>query len=182
MKKSASTLLFLFVSTALGFAATPQQLGAWSVYTSDGNLTSNHPILLQTSSEEQYKDGNGNPIQAKLDIICNHGKVAAVALEPNFTLQPKAISFSGAVPTTHVIAFTEGQNSREEWEVLDHGRSLSPYSEVAQGRTVRRWVGRLSASNRMAFQLTGSKGEPVAEPTFQTGHLTEALSSVGCSY
>jgi hypothetical protein len=182
VKKSAATLLFLFVSTALGFAATPQQLGAWSVYTADGNLTSNRPILLQTSSEEQYRDRDGNPVQAKLDVICNHGKVAAVALEPNFALQAKAISFSGAVPTTRVTSFSEGQNTREDWEVLDHGRALSPYSEIAQGRTVRRWVGRISASSKMALQLNGSKGEAVAEPTFQTSHLAEALSSVGCRY
>ena len=87
MKKSATTLCFLFVSTALGFAATPQQLGAWSVYTADGNLASNRPVLLQATSEEQYRDEKGNPVQAKLDVICNHGKVSAIALEPNFAIQ-----------------------------------------------------------------------------------------------
>jgi hypothetical protein len=182
VKKSATTLLLLSVSTAFAFAATPQQPGAWSIYTANGNLNSHRPVLLQTASEEQYRDASGNPVRAKLDVICNNGKVAAIALEPNFAIQPKAISFSGAVPTTRVTSFTEGQNVREDWEVLDHGRALSPYSEVLPGRMLRSWAGRISAANKMAFQLTGSKGEAVAEPTFQTGQLSEALSSVGCRY
>lgn len=181
MKKSAATFCFLFVSTALGFAATPQQLGAWSVYTADGNLASNRPVLLQTTSEEQYRDEKGNPVQAKLDVICNHGRVSAIALEPNFVIQASAISLSGAVPTTRIISLTEGQTSRENWEVLSRGRTLSPYSEAFQGKTVRRWAERISASREMAFQLPGSKGES-AQPTFQTGQLTEALASVGCRY
>ena len=108
MKKSATALFFLFVSTAIGFAATPQQLGAWSVYTADGNLASNRPVLLQTTSEEQYRDEKGNPVQAKLDVICNHGKVSAIALEPNFVIQASAISFSGAVPTTRIVSLADG--------------------------------------------------------------------------
>jgi len=182
VKKSATTLFFLFVSTALGFAATPQQLGAWSVYTADGNLASNRPVLLQTASEEQYRDEKGNPVQAKLDVICNHGKVSAIALEPNFVIKASAISLSGAVPTTRVVSLTEGQASRENWEVLSRGRTLSPYSEAFQGKAVRRWAERISANREMAFQLNGGKGESVAQPTFQTGQLTEALASVGCSY
>jgi len=111
MKKSATTLFFLFVSTAMGFAATPQQLGAWTVYTADGNLTSNRPIMLQTASEAQYRDEKGNTVQAKLDVICNHGKVSAIALEPNFVIQPSAISFSGsAAPMVTELALSE--NSR----------------------------------------------------------------------
>jgi hypothetical protein len=181
VKKSATTLFFLFVSSAIGFAATPQQLGAWSVYTADGNLTSNRPIMLQTASEEQYRDEKGNPVQAKLDVICNHGKVSAIALEPNFVIQASAISFTGAVPTTRIVSLAEGQSSREDWEVLGRGRTLSPYSEALQGRATRRWAERISASREMAFQLSGNKGES-AQPTFQTGQLTEALASVGCKF
>lgn len=181
MKKSATTLLFLFVSTALGFAATPQQPGAWSIYTANGNLTSNRPVLLQTVSEEQYKDGQGNSVPAKLDVICNNGKVTAVALEPSFVIPNRAISFRGAAPTTRVVSLVEGQHSREDWQVLDRGRTLSPYSEAFQGKAVRRWVARISATDKMAFQMAASQGE-VAQPTFQTGQLTEALSSVGCKY
>jgi hypothetical protein len=181
VKKSATALFFLFVSTAIGFAATPQQQGAWSVYTADGNLASNRPVLLQTTSEEQYRDEKGNPVQAKLDVICNHGKVSAIALEPNFVIQASAISFSGAVPTTRIVSLAEGQASREDWEVLGRGRTLSPYSEAFQGKAVRRWAERISASREMAFQLPGNKGES-AQPTFQTGQLSEALASVGCRY
>lgn len=137
MKKSATTLCLLFVSTALGFAATPQQLGAWSVYTADGNLASNRPVLLQTTSEEQYRDEKGNPVQAKLDVICNHGKVSAIALEPNFAIQASAISLSGAVPTTRIVSLAEGQASRENWEVLGSGRTLSPYLRPSRAK----WCG-----------------------------------------
>ncbi len=57
----------------MGLAETPTQLGAWSVYPANGNLTSNHVVLLQSPSEEQYKDALGDVIQAKLDVICKKG-------------------------------------------------------------------------------------------------------------
>jgi hypothetical protein len=137
--------------------------------------------MLQTASEAQYRDEKGNPVQAKLDVICNHGKVSAIALEPSFAIQASAISFSGAVPTTRIVSLAAGQASHDDWEVLSRGRTLSPYSEAFQGKAVRQWAERISASQEMAFQLPGNKSES-AQPTFQTGQLTEALASVGCRY
>jgi len=182
VKTSAKTIIFVLLSTAMGLAETPRQLGGWSVYPGDGNQTSNHVILLQSSSEAHYKDAQGNPVQAKLDIICAKGKLPAIALEPNVAIKKSAISFNGAVPTTRVSFSLDGQsNQSENWAVLDGGRTLSPYSEVRQGKLIRRWIERIAATKKMAFQLDGKAGE-LAQPTFDIRELMEAFSSVGCSY
>jgi hypothetical protein len=179
VKTSAKTIIFVLLSTAMGFAETPIQLGAWSVYS--GNLTGSHVVLLQSLSG-QFKDAQGNPVQAKLDVICKKGKLSAIALEPNMKIEKSAISFNGAVPTTRVSFALDGQiNQSEKWAVLDGGRTLSPYSEVLQGKLMRSWIERISGMKKMGFQLDGKAGE-LAQPTFETGELSEALSSVGCSY
>jgi hypothetical protein len=93
------------------------------------------------------------------------------------------LSFTGVVPTTRVGFSFEGQaNQSEEWAVLDGGRTLSPYSEVLQGRLTRRWVERIAGMKKMGFRLDGKADESFAQPNFETGELAEALSSVGCSY
>jgi hypothetical protein len=183
MKNAAKTITFVLIATAMGFAETPRQLGAWSVYPSSGNLSGNHVVLLQSTSEEQYKDAQGNPVQAKLDVICKKGKLTAIALEPNLEIDKTAISFTGAVPTTRVAFTLGGQNNpSENWAVLDGGRTLSPYSEVLQGKLMRRWIERISGTKSLGFQLDVKAGEALAQPTFATGELSEALASVGCSY
>jgi hypothetical protein len=183
VKTTAKAIIFVVIATAMGFAETPRQLGGWSVYPANGNLTGNHVVLLQSISEQKYKDARGNMVQAKLDVICKKGKLAAIALEPNVTIEKSAISFTGMVPTTRV-ALTQGaqRNESETWAVLDGGRTLSPYSEVLQGKLMRRWIERISGLQKMGFQLDGKAGESLAQPTFATGELSEALASVGCSY
>jgi hypothetical protein len=182
MTKSAKAALLLLISTAMGFAETPQQLGAWSVYPANSNLKGNSVIMLQTTSQEQYTDGQGKPVQAKLDVICKSGKVSAIALEPVVAIRSNAMSFSGPVPTTRVAFVADGQNDRSEnWAVLDGGRTLSPSSEVSQGKLMQRWVERISASKKMSFEVE-AKAESYAQPTFETGDLSSALSSVGCRY
>ena len=183
MKNVTKTIVFVLISTAMGFSETPKQLGAWSVYPANGNLTSNHVVLLQSTSEEQHKDALGNVVQAKLDVVCKKGKLSAIALEPNVAIEKSTMDYSAAVPTTRV-AFTLGAQSErsENWAVLDDGRTLSPYSEVFQGKLMRRWIERIANTKRMAFQLDGKAGEALAQPTFATGDLAQALSSVGCSY
>src|ERR1700684_339271 len=111
----------------MGLAETPKQLGAWSVYPANGNLTSNHVVLLQSTSEEQHKDALGNVVQAKLDVICRKGKLSAIALEPNVAIDKSSMDYSAALPTTRV-AFTLGaqREQSESWAVLDEGRALSP--------------------------------------------------------
>ena len=182
MTKSATAAVLLLFSTAMGFSETPQQLGAWSVYPAKSNLNVNSVIMLQTISQEQYTDVQGKPVQAKLDVICKSGKVSAIALEPVVAIRNNAVSFSGPVPTTRVVFVADGQSDRSEnWAVLDGGRTLSPSSEVSQGKLMQRWVARISGSKKMSFEVE-AKAEAYTQPTFDTGELSSALSSVGCRY
>jgi hypothetical protein len=174
VKTSTKTAVLVLLSTAVAFAASPRQFGAWSIYTANDN----HVVLLQSVSNVQ-----GRPGQAKLDVVCRNGKVSAIALEPSAALEKSALSFTGVVPTTRVAFSTEGQaNQSEQWAVLDDGRTLSPYSEAFEGRLTRRWVERISGMKKVGFQWNGKADESLAQPTFETGELAEALSSVGCSY
>jgi hypothetical protein len=183
VKTAIKTTIFVLISSAMGLAQAPKQLGAWSVYPANGNHTSNHVVLLQATSEEQYKDADGNPVQAKLDVICTKGKLSAIALEPNVTIEKSAMSFNGSVTTTRIAFSADGQsNQSENWAVLDGGRTLSPNSEVLQGKLMRRWIARISGTQKMVFQLDDKAGESLAEPSFATAELSEALASVGCSY
>jgi hypothetical protein len=183
VKNVTKTIIFVLISTAMGFAETPKQIGAWSVYPANGNLTSNHVVLLQSTSEEQYKDAHGNPVQAKLDVICTKGKLFAIALEPNVAIAKSAMSFDGPVTTTRIAFSADGKsNQSENWAVLDGGRTLSPHSEILEGKLMRRWTARISGTQKMAFQLDGKAAESQAQPSFATGKLSEALASVGCSY
>jgi hypothetical protein len=82
------------------------------------------------------------------------------------------------VPTTRAAFTFEGQaNQSEQWAVMDDGHTLSPYSEVT-----RRSAERIAGTKKMGFPLVGAAGEALDQPTFETGELAEALSSVGCSY
>jgi hypothetical protein len=172
VKTSAKTVILVLLSTAVAFAESPRQFGAWSIYTANDN----HEVLLQSMSTVQ-----DHP--AKLDVVCRNGKLSAIALEPGVAIQKSALSFTAVVPTTRVAYSVEGQaNQSEEWAVLDNGRTLSPYSEALQGRLTRRWVERIAGMKKMGFQLDGKAGESLGQPTFETGELAEALSSVGCSY
>ena len=70
MKTSAKTAILVLLSTAVAFAESPKQLGAWSIYPGKDN----HVVLLQATSNVQ-----GQPAQAKLDVICRNGKLSAIA-------------------------------------------------------------------------------------------------------
>jgi hypothetical protein len=174
VKISAKTIILVLLSTAVAFAESPKQFGAWSIYSANNKKV----VLLQTTSNVQ-----GQPDQAKLDVVCRNGKLSAIALEPSAAIGKSALSFTGVVPTTRVAFSFEGQaNQSEEWAVLDGGRTLSPYSEALEGRLTRHWVERIAGMKQMGFQLDGKAGESLGQPTFETGELAEALSSVGCSY
>jgi hypothetical protein len=180
MKNAAKAIIFVLVSSAVGFSETPKQLGGWSVYPLSGNPTSNHEVLLQSASEEQYEDARGNQVQAKLDVICRKGKLFAIALEPQVTIQKSAMSFDGEVPTTRVNFSMDGQgNQSDNWAVLDSGRTLSPNAELLQAKLMRQWIERIAGTQKMVFQLDG---ESEVHSSFATGELSEALASVGCSY
>jgi hypothetical protein len=174
VKTSAKTIILVLLSTAVASAESPKQFGAWSIYSANNRKV----VLLQSTSNVQ-----GQPGQAKLDVVCRNGKLSAIALEPSAAIGKSALSFTGVVPTTRVAFSFEGQaNQSEEWAVLDGGRTLSPYSEVLQGRLTRQWVERIAGMKQVGFQLDGKADESLGQPTFETGELAEALSSVGCSY
>jgi hypothetical protein len=178
VKTPSSAIMFVLLSTAMGLAETPAQLGAWAVHPAKGN---SGVVLLQARSAE-FNDAQGNTVQARLDVMCAKGKLYAVALEPNVQIEERAISFMGVVPITRVSFRLDGDNDRsEKWAVLDGGHTLSPYSEVLQGKLTRRWVERISSLKTLDVQLEGSAGG-YGKATFETGQLSEALSAVGCSY
>jgi hypothetical protein len=174
VKTSAKTVILVLLSTAVAFAESPKQFGAWSIYSANNKKV----VLLQSTSNVQ-----GQPGQAKLDVVCRNGKLSAIALEPSAAIGKSALSLTGVVPTTRVAFSFEGQaNQSEEWAVLDGGRTLAPYSEVLQSRLTRHWVERIAGMKQVGFQLDGKAGESLGQPTFETGELAEALSSIGCSY
>jgi hypothetical protein len=174
VKTSAKTVILVLLSTAVAFAESPRQFGAWSIYTAKAHRV----VLMQSTSTVQ-----GQPGQAKLNVVCRNGKLSAIALEPSTAIGKSTLSLTGVVPTTRAAFSFEGQaNQSEEWAVLDDGRTLSPYSEVLQGRVTRHWVERSAGMKKMGFQLDGRASESTTQPTSETGELAEALSSVGCSY
>ena len=169
VKTPANWMLFVLLSTALGFAETPKPFGAWTIYHAQGDRV----FMLQTVSTTST---------AKLDVICRHGKLAAIALEPDLLISTDAVSFTGVVPTAR-LAFTLDDAVRsEKWAVLDDGHSLSPFSALSQGKLNRAWISRISATRRMDVQLDGLAGEMNGQPSFETEQLGAALTSIGCSY
>jgi hypothetical protein len=175
MKQAATTIMFFLLSSALGFSQTPAQQGGWSIY-----RASNKVVLLQSASEEQHEGAADNQSQAKLDFICNKGKLVAIALEPRETISSSAMSYAGPVPTTRVKLSTDGQISHSEnWIVLDRGRTLSPNSELSQRKLIRYWAGRIAGTQKMVVQVGG---QSEAQSSFATDGLAEALASAGCSY
>ena len=180
MKNSVKALMVAFVLTTTGFAETPVQLGAWSVYNGKDSHSGSRVVMLQTSSQSPSVNNEGAD-QTKLDVICKNGKLAAIALEPAGSIRKEAISFSGTVPTTRVALKANDQADQvDTWAVTDGGRTLTPYSEAFQGKLSTRWIERIAGSQKLSFEVQTKAA--LLEPTFQTGQLAEALYSVGCSY
>lgn len=174
MKTTVKMTLLVLLSTAMGFAETPapSPFGAWTIYHAQGDRV----FMLQTVAS--MPSGS----QAKLDVICRHGKLAALALEPGAVVEKTAESFVGVVPTTRLAFSMDDYSNSENWAVADDGHTLSPYSELFQAKLNRFWISRLTRTTRIAVQLDQTTGEWAAQPSFETGQLSAALSSVGCSY
>jgi hypothetical protein len=174
-------ILSLVTATTM-FAESSRQVGTWSVYTSSGNLTRNHMVILRTEAVGQERDARGNSVAAKLDIVCKNDKVVAVALETPSKIDKHTVSYSQAVPTTKVGFLVEGRIAlSENWAVSDGGRTLSPYSELFQGKLNRTWVERISGTDKVVLQLNQNEGDELLAPTFNTAQLSDALSAVGCT-
>jgi hypothetical protein len=179
MKKSVKAIILSLVLTATGFAETPVQLGAWSVVAPKGNHAGDRVVMLQTTSQTESLNGGETPA-AKLDVICRNGKLSAIALEPAGAIRKAAISFTGTVPTTRVAA-NDQTDQFDTWAVTDGGRTLTPYSEAFQGKATAHWIERISGTQKLSFQVEANTQSSL-QTTFETGQLSEALFSVGCSY
>jgi hypothetical protein len=179
---AAKAIFFALISAAVASAQTPQQFGAWSVYPATGNLNHTHAVLLQITSHELH-NAQGSPVTAKLDVICKRGKVSAIAIETDAEIPKTAMSFSGAIPTAQIAFALEGHsNGSENWAVLDGGHTMSPYSEAFQGKLNRKWIERLTATQKMDVRLDRKASEYEFQPIFNTGGFSQALASVGCTY
>ena len=162
MKSPIGTILVVMMSTAQAFAASSQQIGAWSVTPAKGNSA----VLIQNVSDH-----------AKLDLICRNGKVWKVALETNVPVQERAVDFNRGIPTTRMGFGSEPANSAvEDWAVADGGKTLFAHSDIFEGRLDRRWIERLSSSPTIRFSFDTQVS------TFKTGQLAQALESAGCTY
>ena len=182
MNIAAKSVFFALIATAAASAQTPRQIGAWSVYPATGNVNPTHTVLLQTMSQGLY-DAQGSPVAAKLDVICKRGKVSAIAIETDAEIPKTATSFSGAIPTAQIAFALEGQtNGSENWAVLDGGHTMSPYSEAFQGRLNRKWIERLTATQKVDVRLDRKASQYEFQPVFSTGGFSQALSSAGCTY
>lgn len=162
MKTPISAVLVVMMSTAQAFAGSSQQVGAWSVTPA----ADSHAVLIQTVSDH-----------AKLDLICHNGKVWKVALETTAPVQERAVDFNRGIPTTRMSYESHGaSNVSEDWAVADGGKTLFAHAEMFEGKLDRRWIERLSSSPTIRFSFD------TQDSTFQTGQLTQALQSAGCSY
>jgi hypothetical protein len=162
-------MILVLFSTALASAETPTPFGSWKIYHAQGDRV----FMVQTVSTTS---------SAKLDVICRHGKLAAIAIEPDLMVDETALSFTEVVPTTQLAFTLDDENRSEKWAVLDDGHSLTPYSELSQGKLNRSWVSRISASKKLDVRLAGIAGEMNGQPSFETQDLGLALTSIGCSY
>jgi hypothetical protein len=165
MKITLSTALICMMSTAQAFAASSQQIGAWSVIPATDNH-SGHAVLIQTASRD-----------AKLDLICRKGKIWKVVVETSVPLQERAVSFNRGIPTTRMGFVSDGADSQfEDWAVADGGKTLTAHSQLFESKLDRQWIERLSSAKTMRFSFD------TQDSTFQTGKLLQALESAGCSY
>jgi hypothetical protein len=180
--KVTATTTLLLLCAAMGFAQTPQTFGAWSVYqlaSRGGQAT----ILLQTKSLEQDEDAQGQPVVLKLDAVCKGGKLYQVAVETDTPVAKHAMNFSGAVPTTPVSFQVDGNGAEvQSWAVLDGGHTISPYSEVMQGKRNRSWIERVAGTDMLILEFRGGSQEDPIHARFNTTGISEALAAAGCSY
>jgi hypothetical protein len=170
------------VTAAVAVAQTPNQVGAWSIYKAAENTTGKEVMMLQTQSAKQYQNANGEPVAAKLDVICRNHKVAAVVLETPSMVNKRDVNYDQAVPTTKVILAAEGHDSiSENWAIADGGHSLTPYSELSQNKLNHAWVDRISDVSSLALHVGAKEVAGDQAPTFSTDGLSSALQAAGCT-
>jgi hypothetical protein len=167
-------------SSVMTFAQATRQIGAWSIYNlSQGNKNT---VMLQTSAIPENGDARDGAEAATLNVLCKNNKVVAIALHTTSSVEKRAVSYIEEVPTVTIVPSIEGQPaSSQKWAVSEKGHTLSPFSEVFQGKLNQQWMKRLDGTHRVAFQVGGSQEELGLQPAFNTERLGAALSSAGCT-
>jgi hypothetical protein len=178
MKRLACIAIFLPSVTAMTFAQATRQIGAWSVYTLPQGSKST--VMLQTHAVPQDGGTGDSSKAATLSVLCKNNKVVAIALHTTSGVDEHAVSYLGAVPTIPIDLSIAGQVTHSHgWAVSENGHTLSPFSEVFQGKLNREWLDRLNDAKRVAFAVRGSQAVDL-QPAFDTEQLGAALSSAGC--
>ena len=121
MKTPISSIFVVMMFTAQAFAASSQQIGAWSVT----QATDNRAVLIQSVSDH-----------TKLDLICRHGKVWKVALE---TAPGPGSAVISIADSGQPLGFgsTSFRHCVEDWAVADGGKTLFAHSDMFEGRLDR---------------------------------------------
>jgi hypothetical protein len=177
-----ATTTLLLLCTVMGFAQTPQTFGAWSAYPQPGR-GAQVTTLLQTTSLEQDEDAQGQPVVLKLDAVCKGGKLYQVAVETDTPVAKHAMNFSGAVPTTPVSFQADGNRPElQSWAVLDGGHTVSPYSELMQGKRNYSWMERVAGTDMLILEFRGGSQEDPIHARFNTTGISQALAAIGCNY
>jgi hypothetical protein len=182
MKKATLVAFTSLVMSAVTFAQSNHQVGAWSIYTTTGKLTGNKMVLLQTAASESGQGANGSSRPVKLDVVCKNNRVLAIAVEQGSKIDKHLVSYESPVPTVHLRFASTGMiEVSENWAVTAGGRSLTPYAQFSQGSLNQTWVDRLSGTDNMVLYVDGHEGDSMAQATFDTRDLNSALSQVGCT-
>jgi hypothetical protein len=180
VKRVACVAIFMSSVTAMTFAQATRQIGAWSIYTlSEGHRSK---TMLQTTAIPQNDDDRDKSEAATLSVLCKSSKVVAIALHTNSGVDKNAISYVEEITLVPIVFSIAGRvSSSQNWAVSEKGHTLSPFSEVVQGRLNRHWIERLNETQRVVFQVGGSQEQLSPQRTFNTDQLGAALSSVGCT-
>jgi hypothetical protein len=177
MKFAIAALVLAQVSSGLAFSQTATKASDWSIYPSSAK----HGVtLIQVTSKEQYASNRGEQVSANLDAVCTNGKLAAIAVDTNSIVPEKSLIKSGSVDMLQVSYEAGNQaTGAESWAVLDHGRTLSPYAEVLQGRRTHEWGDRLLGVDTLVLHFAGADGASTTA-TFSTKGFAQALATAGC--
>lgn len=179
-KRILTSVIFMSGIAAMTHAQSTSRVGPWSIYSVSVNGKTS--VLLQTSALQQNDRGQDASNVTTLNVLCKNNKLQAVALHTTSGIDSRDVSYVTEFPTMPVVASIEGRiDSSENWAVSEKGHTLSPYSEIIQGRLNRQWLRRLNTAHTVSFRIGRSDGAEDMEPTFDTKDLSEALSSAGCA-
>jgi hypothetical protein len=180
MTKATLVAFASLAMSAVTFAQSQHQVGAWSIYTTSGKLTGNKMVLLQTTAESHDSNGASHPV--KFDVVCKNSRVVAIAVEPGSRIDKHLVSYESLAPTVHLRFASIGRiEVAEDWAVTAGGRSLTPYSQFSQSSLNQTWFDRPNTTENMVMYIDRHEGDSLAQSTFDTRELTGALAAVGCT-